>query len=72
MAYHAHYRLNADQVALLLTLIDNELASCHSAGIPFNTIDWAIDDPDEVEDAIADTRYVTRLAHLTQILSHQA
>lgn len=68
MSYHRHYRLNADEVATILTLVDAELFDALGHNCPFGYINLACSDPDYDEDAVADSRYVARLALITMTL----
>lgn len=60
--------LSPDEVALTLGLVQADLDDCHEADVPFDYIRAACNDASFEDDAIADTRYVARLAIISQKL----
>lgn len=61
-SYYSSYRLNADEVGVLCSCVEDELDRTHNSNIPFEAIAQAVEDEDFEEDAISDVRYVARLA----------
>lgn len=62
MSANVSVSLNPDEVAVALGLVDTELAYCVRHNCPIGYINLACSDDNYEEDAVADTRYVARLA----------